>query len=77
MERDFGTQRSEAMRPVEEAGGGEAEGFEQSEEELVERDENADEGRSLVRDGWTDAEPSDPGVYGEADEERSSEDDDW
>jgi hypothetical protein len=62
------------MRPVEEAGGGEAEGFEQAEEDLVDRAENFDEGRSPLRDDWTEAEPSDPAVYGEADEQRSSED---
>jgi hypothetical protein len=36
MERDYEEQHREAMRPVEEAGGGEAEGFEEAEEELVE-----------------------------------------
>jgi hypothetical protein len=78
MERDYDEQHREAMRPVEEAGGGEAEGFEEAEEELIERAENFDEGRSPRRDAWEEAEPSDPEVYGEADEERSSEDDkDW
>jgi hypothetical protein len=77
MERDFEDQHREAMRPVEEAGGGEAEGFEEAEQELIERAENFDEGRSPRRDAWDDAEP-DPATYGEADEERSSEDDkDW
>jgi hypothetical protein len=76
MEHDFEQDRREAMRPVEEAGGGEAEGFEQAEEELVERAENFDEGRSPRRDAWDEAEPSDPDVYGEADEEPSSEEPD-
>ncbi|HSD79053.1 MAG TPA: hypothetical protein VLB47_00275 [Solirubrobacteraceae bacterium] len=74
MERDWEERRREEMRPVEEAGGGEAEGFEQAEEDLVDRAENFDEGRSPLRDAWTEAETSDPGVYGEADEEESSED---
>ena len=67
----------EAMEPVEEAGGGEAEGFEQAEERLIEEAENFDEGRSPLRDEIDEeAEPSDARVYGEADEEHSSEDED-
>jgi len=77
MTRDWESEHREAMRPVEEAGGGEAEGFEQAEEELVDRAENFDEGRSPLRDDWSEAERSDPSIYGEPDEERSSEDDDW
>jgi hypothetical protein len=78
MERDYEEQHREAMRPVEEAGGGEAEGFEEAEAELIERAENFDGGRSPRRDAWDEAESWDPDVYGEADEERSSEDeDDW
>jgi hypothetical protein len=73
MERDREQEQREAMRPVEEAGGGEAEGFEQAEAELIERAENFDEGRSPRRDAWDEAETSDPDVYGEADEEPSSE----
>jgi hypothetical protein len=76
MQRDWEERHREAMRPVEEAGGGEAEGFEQAEERLVQEAENFDEGRSPLRDDWDEAEASDPGVYGEADEERSTEDDD-
>jgi hypothetical protein len=75
MERDREAERREAMRPVEEAGGGEAEGFEEAEEMLVERAENFDRGHSPVHDVIDDAEPNDPEVYGEADEPRSSEDD--
>jgi hypothetical protein len=75
---DAEDRRSEAERPVEEAGGGEAEGFELAEERLVEEAENFDGGRSPLRDAIDDAEPSDPDVYGEADEEPSSEnDEDW
>jgi len=66
----------EAWRPVEEAGGGEAEGFEEAEAELIERAENshgpspsADAGEYDEEAGALDAE------YGEADEEHTSEDD--
>jgi hypothetical protein len=76
MRRDPEERHRAEMRPVEEAGGGEAEGFELAEERLVEQAENPDEGRSPLRDGWDEAETSDPAVYGEADEEHSSEDDD-
>ena len=48
-----------AMQPVEEAGGGEAEGFEQSERELVERAENFDEHRSPRRDAFEAEDESD------------------
>lgn len=66
-----------AMAPVIEAGGGVAEGFEQSEAQLV---DNASQGpldgtdRILDDAGEVEAEP-DRGVYGEADEEDVSEDD--
>jgi hypothetical protein len=76
MDEGWDERHREAMEPVEEAGGGEAEGFEMAEERLVEEAENFDEGRSPLRDGIDEAEPSDPGVYGEADEEHSSEDED-
>ena len=61
-------------RPVEEAGGGEAEGFEQAEEELR---ENAEQGqlsaRDLSRDTFTPEEESDlsGAEYGEADDART------
>lgn len=67
-----------AMEPVIEAGGGVAEGFEQAEAELV---DNASEGpidgtQRLFEDaGEPEAEP-DRGVYGDADHQSSSEDDD-
>jgi hypothetical protein len=66
----------EAWRPVEEAGGGEAEGFEEAEAELVERAENPHGPSPLA-----DAEDIDEeaaaldSVYGEADEIPTSEDD--
>ena len=63
--------RREARRPVEEAGGGEAEGFEQAEKELIERAENW-EGRSPEHDAFP-AEEQSGAEYGEADHERTSE----
>lgn len=65
------------MAAVVEAGGGVAEGFELSEEELIEHaeDAGADGTRRVMEDAFgAEAEP-DRGVYGEADHERSSEDD--
>lgn len=68
---DREAERKEAMRPVEEAGGGVAEGFEQSEEELI---ENAGHGEG---DPLADSENSAPeniegqrsgAEYGDADD---------
>ena len=65
--------KREAERAVNEAGGGESEGFEQSEKELIEAAENFDEGHDPTEDaGPVEAEKSDA-VYGEADHEYSSE----
>ena len=63
-----------AQRPLDEAGGGEAEGFEQAEKELR---ENAEHGelnpRDPIRDQFTPEQESDRSgaEYGEADEPRS------
>jgi hypothetical protein len=66
----------EAWRPVEEAGGGESEGFEEAEAELVERAENP-HGPSPIADagGWDEEEAALDVEYGEADEEHTAEDD--
>ncbi len=65
--------KREAERADNEAGGGVAEGFEQSEEALINQAENFDEGRNPKYDaGRVEAERSDS-TYSEADEERSSE----
>ena len=60
----------EAMRPVYEAGGGEAEGFEQAEAELIEHAEYTS-GEGIPRlDELRDVEVEpDPATYGEPDEE--------
>jgi hypothetical protein len=69
-------QTDESWRPVEEGGGGEAEGFEQAEAELVERAENP-HGPSPMADAEGVVE--DPAAldaeYGEADGERTAGDD--
>ena len=65
------------MAPVIEAGGGVAEGFELSERQLIENAEDAppDATRRVFDDApGVEAEP-DRAVYGEADHEHSSEDD--
>jgi hypothetical protein len=66
----------EAWRPVEEAGGGEAEGFEEAEAELIERAENA-HGPSPIADAedYDEEAAALDSVYGEADAEHTSEDD--
>jgi len=66
-------EKREAERPVDEAGGGEAEGFEMAEEELRRHAEGVDDGGDPLQDaGAVEAEKSDA-VYGEADHEHSSE----
>jgi hypothetical protein len=77
IERDSrpGGISDEAWRPVEEAGGGESEGFEEAEAELIERAENP-HGPSPIADAEdTDEEAAALDVeYGEADEEYTAED---
>ena len=73
MERsreELEARRAEERRPVEESGGGEAEGFEQAEAELVEQAENFDEHRSPRRDAFEPEEESDRSTasYSEPDE---------
>jgi len=69
-----------ALRPVIEGGGGEAEGFEQAEEALVEHATHGDQqsAHAILHDQGRQ-EPGDVEEGGEADHERSSErsDDDW
>ena len=65
---------AEEQRPVSEAGGGESEGFELAEEELIEHASHGDSGPDPSN---LAGEPEDfeGGEYGEADHEASSEDD--
>ena len=64
----------DAERPLVEAGEGEAEGFEVAEQDLIEHAEYQD-GEGIPRLDQFDDEPEEgePGVYGEADEEDSTE----
>jgi hypothetical protein len=70
--------RREARRAVDEAGGGEAEGFELAEQELIEHASHGDEHTPtrIMLDAASERETAGPaegeadaGVYGEADEE--------
>jgi hypothetical protein len=70
--------RREERRAVEEAGGGESEGFELAEQELIEHASHGDEHTParIMLDAASEREPAGPvdgeadeGVYGEADEE--------
>ncbi|MGA7703880.1 MAG: hypothetical protein WB998_03180 [Solirubrobacteraceae bacterium] len=64
----------EERRSVEEAGGGEAEGFELAEQELIERASHGDQHSParIMRDADGLDEESSESVYGEADSERLS-----
>jgi hypothetical protein len=70
--------RREARRAVEEAGGGESEGFELAEQELIEHASHGDQHTPtrIMLDAASEREPTGPvegeadeGVYGDADEE--------
>ena len=69
MDDGLEQRRKDERRAVEEAGGGEAEGFEQAEEALIEHAEHtAGEGTPRPDQLGEEAEP-DPATYGEPDEE--------
>jgi hypothetical protein len=67
---DVARRHREERRAVEEAGGGESEGFELAEQELIEHTSHGDEHTParILRDAEPDEELTDA-VYGEADEE--------
>jgi hypothetical protein len=67
---DLEKRRREERQAVEEAGGGESEGFELAEEELVEHASHGDEHATsqIIRDGAAESE-QDEQDYGEADQE--------
>lgn len=77
--RDREKMREEAERPVREAGGGEAEGFEEAEEALREQAEDTSTGRNPKYDAGEPEEERSSAVCGDADEVESSQtpDDDW
>ena len=75
---ELGLHRREARRAVDEAGGGEAEGFELAEQELIEHASHGDEHTPtrIMLDAASERETAGPvegeadeGVYGEADQE--------
>ncbi len=70
--------RAREQAPVDEAGGGESEGFEQAEEELVDRAEGkAGEGHPLGdRFPAEETDPDQHTAYGDADEVQSDVDED-
>ena len=68
----------EAQRPLVEAGEGEAEGFEQAEQELIEHASHGDQhaSRRAIKDAPDEADDARAAASGEADFERSSEQED-
>ena len=75
-ERDLEQRREEEQRPLEEAGEGEAEGFEQAEQELIEAAEHGENKWDPEVDAFTPEEESDrsSAEYGEPDEEEPPDD---
>ena len=71
FDADLAKRRNEERRAVEEAGGGESEGFELAEHDLIEHASHGDEHSTsrITRDAEHDEELTDS-VYGEADEEK-------
>ena len=70
--RDLEERRRQARVAVDEAGGGESEGFELAEEELIEHTSHGDQHSParIMRDASSDDAPDDyEDTYGEADEE--------
>ncbi len=71
---DLDQRRREERRAVEEAGGGESEGFELAEEELIDHSSHGDEHSParIMRDAAAESD-ADDATYGEADEEHLAE----
>ncbi len=69
-DRSLDERRREERRAVEEAGGGQAEGFELAEQELIEHTSHGDEHSParIMRDAALE-DPEDDASYGEADQE--------
>jgi hypothetical protein len=68
-------QPDEAQRPLVEAGQGEAEGFEQAEQELIDHASHGDQhaGRRVIEDATTERDDARTAQQGDPDYERSSE----
>lgn len=69
--------RAEEKAPVEEAGGGESEGFEQAEQELIDNAEGELTAGDPIADRFPaeEVDPEEHTIYGEADDVRSPSDD--
>lgn len=72
---DLEDRRRKERMPVEEGGGGQAEGFELSEQELIERASHGDEQTPsrIIRDAGPEEDEESDAVYGEPDEEHYEE----
>jgi hypothetical protein len=72
---DLADRRRKERMPVEEGGGGQAEGFELSEQELIERASHGDQQKPsrIIRDAGTEEDEQPDTVYGEPDEEHYEE----
>jgi hypothetical protein len=72
---DLSARRRKERMPVEEGGGGQAEGFELSEQELIEHASHGDQQKPsrIIRDAGPEEDEESDAVYGEPDEEHYEE----
>jgi hypothetical protein len=72
---DLSARRREERMPVDEAGGGQAEGFELSEQELIEHASHGDQQKPsrIIRDAGSEEDEESDTAYGEPDEEHYEE----
>jgi hypothetical protein len=72
---DLAARRRKERTPVEEGGGGQAEGFELSEQELIEHASHGDQQKPsrIIRDAGPEEGEESDAVYGEPDEEHYEE----
>jgi hypothetical protein len=72
---DLSDRRRKERMPVEEGGGGQAEGFELSEQELIEHSSHGDQQKPsrIIRDAGPEEDEESDAVYGEPDEEHYEE----
>jgi hypothetical protein len=72
---DLEDRRRKERMPVEEGGGGQAEGFELSEQELIDHSSHGDEQKPsrIIRDAGAEEDEESDAVYGEPDEEHYEE----
>lgn len=72
---DLAARRRQERMPVEEGGGGQAEGFELSEQELIEHASHGDQQKPsrIIRDAGPEEDEESGAIYGEPDEEHYEE----